>query len=250
MSNFDYSTGLPGGRGQAMPLPDTASGTGPDTGPGTGPKQESGPSGFVEQRKATRFVLLIRSAKLICASGEFLCIVRDVSQSGAKLRLFHPIPPDCNYEIELATGERFALEHRWNRDGQFGFRFLSPVDVPRFIAEASPFPKRPVRLRINAPGSVLVHGAAFDARLCDLSRHGARIETRQPLAIGQKLKLRVAGMPTIEAAVCWRNAPAFGLVFPCGFSFEELARLTYTLQTCLALDNSSSGATDWLVGTG
>jgi hypothetical protein len=201
-----------------------------------------------DQRKAKRFVLLIRSAKLVCDSGEFLCIVRDVSQSGAKLRLFHPIPSGEHCELELATGERFALEHRWNRDGQFGFRFHSPIDVPRFIAEAGPYPRRPVRLRITAPGCVVVQGSAIEAQLCDLSRHGARIETAQPLAIGQKLKLRVAGLPTIEAAVCWRDAPAYGLVFPRGFTFEELARLAWTMQTGLPLAEGSGGA-DWLVAT-
>jgi len=212
---------------------------------GVDPAETPG-DGFVDQRKAQRFVLLIRSAKLVCDSGEYLCIVRDVSQSGAKLRLFHPIPPDEHCALELGTGERFAIEHRWNRDGQFGFRFHSPIDVPHFIAEAGPYPKRPVRLRIAAPGCILVHGAPVEAQLCDLSRHGARIETDHPLAIGQKIKLRVAGLPTIEAVVCWREAPAHGLVFPRGFSFEELARLAWTLQTGLPLDERN-GPADWLV---
>ena len=36
-----------------------------------------------EQRATARFTLLIRTAKLIAASGEYLCVVRDVSSDGS-----------------------------------------------------------------------------------------------------------------------------------------------------------------------
>ena len=205
--------------------------------------------GIVDQRQAARYTLLIRSAKLVCDSGEFLCIVRDVSASGARLRLFHPIPTDTEVLLELASGDRFRIEHRWNRDGQFGFRFHDPIDVHRFIAEASPWPRRPVRLRIEVPASLIVNRESHAGRIRDLSRQGARIETEQPLAIGQKLRVRATGLPELEATVCWRNAPAYGLVLRQGFSFETLARLAWQLQTG-ALPASDGFTADYALGAG
>ena len=45
-----------------------------------------------EQRVEPRFTLLIRAAKLIAGSDEFLVVVRDVSRDGLKVRTFHPLP--------------------------------------------------------------------------------------------------------------------------------------------------------------
>lgn len=205
--------------------------------------------GFVDQRQAARYVLLIRSAKLVSDNGEFLCIVRDVSSSGARLRLFHPIPPGEALWLELASGDRFRIEHRWNREGQFGFRFHDPIDVHRFIAESSPYPRRPVRLRINVAASLIVQREAHACHIRDVSRQGVRIETAQPLAIGQKLRLRAPGLPELEAAVCWREAPAHGLVLRQGFSFETLARLAWRLQTG-ALAASEGFPVDYALGAG
>ena len=45
-----------------------------------------------EQRTAPRFTLLIRTAKLLSSSGEYLCVIRDVSSEGIKVRTFHQLP--------------------------------------------------------------------------------------------------------------------------------------------------------------
>lgn len=187
--------------------------------------------GFVDQRKAARYVLLLRTAKLVTPEAEYPCIVRDVSASGARLRLFHPLPPQDTLMIELATGERIPVECRWNRDGQFGFRFFEEIDVRRFIEETSPHPRRPLRLRMTFAAQGKAQGEVFELAVRDLSRQGARIETLHPLAIGQKLRVAAPGFPEREAAVCWRDAPAHGLVFHHAFAFEELAAIAWRLQT-------------------
>src|SRR5690606_6832932 len=69
-----------------------------------------------EQRRAPRFTLLIRSAKLTSPYGEFLCIVRDVSETGVSVRLFHPLPADVPLTLELPNGDRHPLERVWEDD--------------------------------------------------------------------------------------------------------------------------------------
>lgn len=184
-----------------------------------------------EQRVQPRFALLLRSAKLVGVSGEFLCIVRDVSESGAKLRVFHPVIDDEDISLEIATGERFSVEKIWERDGEAGFRFVDTIDVMRFVAEAGPFPKRPVRVRVAHPAVLTFAGSTAAATICDLSRQGARIESEQRLAIGQSLRLESDHLPEFEATVCWRRHPAYGLVFRQLMSMEDLASRVYRLQT-------------------
>lgn len=185
---------------------------------------------FSDLRAAPRFSLLIRSAKLVYETGEYICIVRDVSASGARLRLFHRLPAEPRVTLELATGETFGLERVWESDDHAGFRFVDPIDVHRFIAEAGPYPKRPLRLRLDFTAKITADGEPFQAAIRDLSREGARIDTDEKLAIGQKVKIEAKGLPPLTAIVCWRQVPAYGLSFQQSFTFEELAKLVGRLQ--------------------
>jgi hypothetical protein len=194
-----------------------------------------------ELRSAPRFTLLIRSAKLVCSHGEYLCIIRDVSASGVRLRIFHPLPPAQTFELELATGERFQVDRVWEAKDHAGFRFADWIDVQDFISEASPYPKRALRLRLDFPAAIATDTNVAGVTVRDLSREGARIETTLPLAIRQKVKLTAEGMPAIIGNVCWRSNAAYGLVFQQVFSFEELAKLAAKLQS---VDHRSQAGPD------
>ena len=183
-----------------------------------------------ELRSAPRFTLLIRSTKLICNSGEYLCVIRDVSASGVRLRIFHRLPPGERFELELSTGDRFEVERVWESKDHAGFRFADWIDVHGFIAEASPYPKRALRLRLDFPAAISTDNGVAGVTVRDLSREGARIETTMPLAIRQKVRLTAEGLPPLIGNVCWRSSSAYGLVFQQVFTFEELAKLAAKLQ--------------------
>lgn len=187
-------------------------------------------AGGSEQRAAPRVALLIRSAKLICDHGEFLCIIRDVSQTGARLRLFHPIPKSNSLELILANEDRFAVEPVWESDGLAGFSFRDPVDLQRILSEECPFPKRPVRLNMCASATISCADRSGTATIRNFSREGMQIETDFPLAIAQKLRVSCDELPDLHAIVRWRRAPQFGLVLPHVLSFEELAVTAARLQ--------------------
>jgi PilZ domain len=189
------------------------------------------PPGFDELRAAPRFSLMIRAAKLVCASGEYLCVVRDISATGTRLKLFHDAPSEVEMILELSNGERFAMERMWSRDGHVGCRFAALVDVDRFIGEASPFRRRPVRLRLQRPALIIADGLASAATLLDLSQQGARIESDFHLSLDQQLRLEVDALPTRIAKVRWRHGHAYGLVFEQTFRLDELAQLAWQLET-------------------
>jgi hypothetical protein len=210
----------------------------PDRQPEERPPLPSSVDSGPEQRVQPRFALLLRQAKLLSDGCEYLCIVRDVSESGFKLKLFHPLPgllpQSSGFALEITTGEAFPVEHVWEQDGEAGFRFTAPVDLARFIAEAGPFPKRPVRLKVEHPALIAFGGQEYFAMIHDLSRQGARIETEQMLAIGQKMRFAARELPHFDATVCWRQHPFYGLVFDQLLSLEQLALRTYRIQHPLA----------------
>lgn len=185
---------------------------------------------FEDMRGAQRFTLLIRTAKLVCESGEYLCIIRDVSETGLRLRLFHALPAEARMALELANGELYFIERVWERDSHAGFRFAAPIDVQAFIGEVSPYPKRQMRLRLQFPAVLTAGDQASVATVRDLSAQGAGIETARYLALGQRVKLEGAGFPAIMTKVCWRNGSDYGLVFEQVFALEAFAALAAELQ--------------------
>ncbi len=194
-------------------------------------REQSAPEpNFEDLRAAPRFALLIRSAKLVCESGEYLCVVRDVSETGVRLRLFHSMPSDTRMALELHTGESFLVEKVWERGDQAGFRFANAIELERFLAETGPYPKRPLRLRLEFPVTLKTDSGNAAAIVRNISQHGVRIETNRALARGQKVKLEAEDIPEIFATVCWRQHPAYGLVLRQVFTYEDLARLAARLQ--------------------
>ena len=186
-----------------------------------------------DQRGAQRFTLLLRVGKLVTPSGEFLCVLRDVSNRGIKVRLFHVLPVDQGCELELNGGARYRLERVWQRDDHAGFRFAeSSIDIHQLIEEAGPFPKRHIRLRLKHSMPLLLssNGLTLPAQLSDISQHGAAVELDQRLAIGQQLRLDAIHLPALHARVLWRRGKLHGLVFQEGFRLDALAELAGRIQ--------------------
>ncbi len=183
-----------------------------------------------EQRGAQRYTLMLRAAKLLCESGEYVGVVRDVSATGAKIRLFHEAPPDTHLFLELANGGRYAMERMWLADDHAGFRFSSAIDVSEFMEECSLYARRPLRLRLNGAARVKSRGAEGPATLVNLSQHGACIEMDRTLAVCEPLRLEVAELPVRIGHVRWRRARAYGLVFQQAYRLDELARHALALQ--------------------
>ena len=184
-----------------------------------------------ELRAAPRFALMLRAGKLVSPAGEFLCILRDISSTGIKARLFHSLPAGEEFKLELGNGELHRLEQVWQREGHAGFRFAKgPVDVSSLLDETGLFPKRQIRLRLQLPVLVSAASASGLGRLRDISQHGALIESPSPLAIGAQVRLEAAGLPKLYAKVRWRRVLAHGLVFEQVFRLDELARLAAEVQ--------------------
>ncbi|HEU4651914.1 MAG TPA: PilZ domain-containing protein [Croceibacterium sp.] len=186
--------------------------------------------GETDRRHAQRFALLIRAAKLSSDEAEFLCVVRDASEAGVSVRLFHPLPPGVELTLEMPNGDRYPLHRIWEDEDSAGFRFRDPVELDRIIEGRSRFPRRPVRVRVEVPCVLLLGGRRVPATIGNLSQQGALIRTEEYLALAQRIRVEVDGLPEITAKVCWRQDGSYGLSFEGTFQFAELAALAFDLQ--------------------
>lgn len=197
--------------------------------------------GSTESRAAERYSLVLRSAKLITPWGETVCILRDVSATGVKVRLFHPLPQSETLHLELGNGDRYSLEPVWQNEDHAGLRLLpGPVDVAGLIAEQSELPKRNLRLTVDWPVSLCWNELRHDALMRNISQSGVKIRSETRLAIGQQVRLESEGLFSRYAKVRWRRHPDYGLVFEETFRLDELALLSERINAKRAQSEASS----------
>lgn len=187
-----------------------------------------------EQRAAPRFFALIRSAKLISPQGEFVCVVRDVSVTGVRLRCFHALPNDPRMALELQNGDIFELERVRDEGFEASFRFVGPVTIERLMQVAEQYPRRPLRLSLEIPLTLRTPLGPVAAVTRNMSQQGCRVEAAAPLALAQPVVIDSPHLPGIRAKVRWRRDGDCGLVFDDTFSLKDFAIHAARLQ-CPAL---------------
>ena len=184
-----------------------------------------------EQRSATRYISLIRAAKLITGAGEFVCVVRDVSQTGVKVKTFHRLPTDMQpVELELQNGERFGLRPVREAAGEASFAFMQPVALERLIREHWTYPKRQFRLTVAFPVRLRTSRGDHDAQVVNLSQQGARLTTDAHLAVHQLVRIAAQDLLDIHAKVRWHRAGMYGMVFEDTFALPQIAHLAALIQ--------------------
>ncbi len=189
-----------------------------------------GSSSSADQRGAQRYTLLIRAAKIIANQGEFLCVIRDVSNTGVSVRLFHKLPQQGQLALELQSGEQFKIKRVWENPREAGFEFDHDVAVDRFISEVGEFPRRGLRLAIQFPVTVSSRGERYEAMVENISQQGARVVCKSLFAIDQNLTLEGEALEEVRSKVRWRSQGHYGVVFDDTFSLSQFATLAARLQ--------------------
>ncbi len=191
----------------------------------------------MEARHTDRTALTaMRAAKLLCQSGEYVCLIRDVSASGIKLGLFHDLPAISHAFLELANGEVYPMLGVWAAERQASFRFTQPIDPAELLAEPGPYPRRAIRLSIQKPGMVFADGLLRGMTLRDISQNGACFESETRFSLGQALVLSLDAIPELTAWVRWRQGRRYGVVFDSGLRLDQLATYALALQPADAAD--------------
>lgn len=187
-----------------------------------------------ELRAARRYTLLIRAARLTTPQGEFVCVIRDVSDTGVSVRLFHALPPSSEYELHMPAGAVYPIRNVWQRDNEAGFEFAAPVNVQTLISEASEYPKRGLRLGLCFPVSIKTLAGTSEAYVENLSQQGARIDCAGLYAIDQTVRMAAPWLEgpssEVRAKIRWRRGRHYGLVFDDTFTLGEFARFAARVQ--------------------
>jgi hypothetical protein len=195
-------------------------------------------------RQAARYIPIIRTAKLIAPAGEMLCVVRDVSATGLRIRLFSPLPAGAEMLLEFRNGEQQGVTLVWQKDDTAGFRFSREIDVARLLEDGRIESRRsrPIRLKLEAEALLHARGETHFVTVRDISQQGAHVECGSMLAVSEPVRVGMGRLAPVGAKVRWRRNRHYGLVFEDTFRFDELAHLTARLQGLPLLSQAPSGS--------
>mgnify|MGYP003109404674 CR=1 FL=1 len=183
-----------------------------------------------EMRAAPRVGLLIRPAKLITPDHQFFCVIRDLSETGLSVCVFHTLPKCDHYTIEFQNGDRVEAEVMWESGDRMGLRFSERADLERLILSPSRFAKRAIRIELDCPAIVAMPGRDVAVRICDISGQGAKIACEEHLMLDASVVLRATHLPSTRAKIRWRRDGAYGLVFEDTMQMSELAQTVAAMQ--------------------
>lgn len=181
-----------------------------------------------ERRRDFRQVTVLRVAKLHTASGEELCLVRNISSGGLMAHIYSELGIGDPVVAEFKSGHAIPGRILWCRDGMAGMQFDQKVNAASVLAgdDYSPtaLQQRAPRVDLETPGRIRVGAKSYAVTLCNISQGGARIRLAETdKAVGQ-LVLMVNGLPPLAASTRWQRDGRAGIEFDIPVPFDVLAQ--------------------------
>lgn len=179
----------------------------------------------VERRAEERLIPLLKIAKLITSSGEWLMRVRNITAGGLMAEVAECPAVGETVAVELSS-QKIPSSVIWIRDGLVGIRFDQSVDLGELLAGRKPrhgFRPRPPRLDVDCKASVRLGQTYYTVDVHDISLGGMKVEPVEEYCVGRKVTVVVESLKPIKGEVRWYSDRMAGIVFDSPLDFEELA---------------------------
>ena len=180
--------------------------------------------------QAKRTSLVLRTAKVVCQTGEYVCLIRDVSETAISLHFWHKAPPEGRIILQLTNGETHPIERVWSGKSQAGYRFTQTISPEQFLHSETPYHHRPIRLEIAAQARLTDGQIISHVHLMDISCGGAKFESENPHLRDRIISFDALGLPQRLAQVRWQEDRQFGLQFQHPLTIRELANIAMRAQ--------------------
>ena len=181
------------------------------------------PSPQGDRRGDDRHLTLFRVGALIVDDRRELCLIKNISAGGLRLRRYCELRAGQRIAVELKSGQAIAGRVNWVEDSQAGIAFDQTIDVLAILAtdDEGPKPRMP---RIETSAAVYVREGARTWRLacCDVSQGGLKLVAGGALTIAAEVVVTLPGLPPQPGVVRWIADAYAGIAFNRPLSLAEL----------------------------
>ena len=166
------------------------------------------------RREGERHMTLYRVGSLSIGERRELCLIKNISAGGMKVRAYCPIPESTRLSVELKCGQPIAGSVSWVRDSNIGISFDQPIDVLDLLSTSLHGP-RPRMPRIEVSSFVTIREGAMTYRLktCDISQGGLKVQGETMIAPGSDVIVALPGLEALPGVIRWSEDRQMGLTF-------------------------------------
>jgi hypothetical protein len=178
-----------------------------------------------ERRADPRALPFLPVAKLVRASGDSLCRIRNISAGGLMAEVTEALDAEEAVTIEIHSGRRIPANVAWIRDANAGFRFAAEVDIRTVFSGERPrigYRPRPPRLDLGCKATVRIGRVFHEVAVQDISAGGMKVALAASGIAGKKVVVTIEHLPPVKGSVRWWKDGMAGIAFDRMLPFEEL----------------------------
>lgn len=178
-----------------------------------------------ERRETERHMTLFRVGSVSIGDRRELCLIKNVSGGGMRVRAYCALNVGAPLTIELKCGVPIAGRVSWVDGSDAGIEFDETIDVIAVLSTSLKGP-RPRMPRVEIDCSVGLREGAQQWRVaaCDVSQGGMKVRSGALLAPGSEIVATLPDMAPIPGTVCWCDGGFIGLSFNNPIPLESLVR--------------------------
>lgn len=145
-----------------------------------------------------------------------LCLIRNLSRGGARVRVYRRYRLGTRVTIDLKTGHRIDGTVVWAQLGHVGVEFDKPVDIEKLFStetlEARGHRARLPRVECDAPATVRIDSTIIKGRAVDISQGGIKFRADDPVPEGVAVVL-LPDLYPLTSRVRWSDGRHSGIAF-------------------------------------
>ena len=176
-----------------------------------------------ERRDGERHVTLYRVGSILIDGRRELCLIKNISAGGMRIRAYSSIAVGTRMSIELKCGVPIDGQASWINGSDAGISFDTAIDVLDVLSTSLEGP-RPRMPRIEADCMVILRDGANHLRLraCDISQGGMKLRSTSRLPAGTEVVAMIPGFAPIPGRVCWSDSEHLGFSFNSPIPLRQL----------------------------
>ncbi len=178
----------------------------------------------LERRDGQRYMSVLQAGKIITATMQELCLIRNISSKGVMAEIFAPLNVEDAVQIEFKAGANIGGIVRWMQDGRAGIEFDEPIDVHEVLSPtAGRMASRSPRLSIDSMARVVIGDIRERLQVFDISQGGVKVDAGMTLESGLDVVVEIEGLPVRASVVRWVSPQYAGISFNRVMPLDQVA---------------------------
>ena len=177
------------------------------------------PENHPDHRNAQRVMTVFKAARIGCARGDDLVLIRNISTEGVMVETQLTLQVDEVVLIEIQSGNPIHGRVRWSKDGMTGIQLDRPIEITEALRTSSAADVvdriRPPRFDRILDATLECNGRNWPASTRNISLSGAQIVPQQALLLPKNAHaiLSIEGLGALGGVLRWQRAGSVGMRF-------------------------------------